>query len=137
VTPAGAVTRIGTLDHFAKGLANTDVRCCSDPDDADCDGRANAADLCPFYFERNPMADADANGRGDECECGDQDGNGTVAVSDLVAINIAIFNPGLVTPLCDTNNDGDCNVGDLVGANVEIFSPGETSTCARQPLPGL
>jgi hypothetical protein len=136
VTPAGVVSRIGALDHFAKGLASTDVRCCADPGDADCDGRANAVDLCPFYIEQNPAADVDGNGRGNECECGDQNGDGRVNISDIVAINVAIFNPPLVTPLCDTNGDGLCNIVDIVGANVEIFSPGSTSICSRQPVPG-
>jgi hypothetical protein len=40
------------------------------------------------------------------------------------------------SPLCDRNNDGLCNVLDIIAANVEIFSPGNTSTCARQPVPG-
>jgi hypothetical protein len=57
-------------------------------------------------------------------------------VADLVGINLAIFNPGLATPLCDGNNDGACNVADIVAANGEIFSPTSTSTCARQPAPG-
>jgi hypothetical protein len=53
-------------------------------------------------------------------------------VADLVAINRAIFDPTLVTPLCDGNGDGSCNVADILAANLEIFSPGHTSTCARQ-----
>jgi hypothetical protein len=124
------------LDHYAKGLANSDARCCADPDDADCDGRRNAQDLCPFYFEQDPAADANGNGRGDECECGDANGDGRVDVSDLVAINRAIFTPALATPLCDANGDGLCNVNDIVAANREIFSAGSTSTCGRQPVPG-
>jgi len=66
--------------------------------------------------------------------CANGDGRNTV--SDLVAINVAIFNPALVTPLCDGNNDGKCDVNDIIAANTEIFSPGNTSTCARQPVPG-
>ena len=68
--------------------------------------------------------------------CTDQNGDGTVTVVDIVAINQAIFSPGLATPLCDGNYDGRCNVNDIIAANVEIFSPGNTSTCARQPVPG-
>jgi hypothetical protein len=100
--------------------------------DGDADGVGNASDNCPVFA--NPsQADADGNGRGDACECGDQNGDGHVNVLDLVAINLAIFDPARVTPLCDANGDDLCNVADSMAANVEIFSPGQTSTCARQP----
>jgi hypothetical protein len=100
----------------------------------DSDSVPSALDDCPYYA--NPdQKDTDQDGRGDACECGDQNGDGRVNVADLVSINLAIFNPGLVTPLCDTNNDGLCNVADIIGANTAIFVP-RTSTCARQPVPG-
>jgi hypothetical protein len=103
------------------------------PDDAD--GIPDAADNCPFFA--NPeQTDSDGNARGNACECGDQTGDGTVNVLDLVAINRAIFNPALATALCDANNDARCDVSDIIAANVETFSPGSTSTCARQPVPG-
>jgi hypothetical protein len=101
----------------------------------DLDGIAPAVDDCPFY--PNPVqGDADQDGRGDDCECTDQNLDGANTVSDLVGINIAIFNPEQATPLCDGNDDGLCDVNDILAANIEIFSAGETSTCARQPVPG-
>jgi hypothetical protein len=103
--------------------------------DPDGDSIADAADLCPFYPE-TVSADADGDHRGDECECTDQTGDGLNTVLDLVAINVAIFDPALVTPLCDGNNDGACDVNDISSANAEIFSPTSTSTCARQPVAG-
>jgi YD repeat-containing protein len=102
--------------------------------DGDGDRLGNDEDNCPFFASAD-TADADADGRGNPCECGDQNGDGRVNVSDLIAINLAIFNPVLVTPLCDANNDGRCNVSDIISANIEIFSP-NSSTCARQPAPG-
>jgi hypothetical protein len=105
------------------------------PVDGDCDGIADTADLCPFHASAS-IADTDGDGRGNECECGDQSGDGRNTVADLVAINLAIFNPSQVTPLCDGNNDGACDVKDIIAANIEIFSPTNTSTCARQPVPG-
>jgi hypothetical protein len=102
--------------------------------DRDTDGVADCADNCPYYATAN-RADADADGRGDACECGDQNGDGHNTVSDLVAINRAIFTPGLLTPLCDANNDGQCDVRDIIQVNRELFAP-NTSTCARQPVPG-
>jgi hypothetical protein len=59
-----------------------------------------------------------------------------VDVLDLVAINLAIFDPVRRTPLCDANGDDQCDVGDIVAANLEIFSQGNTSTCNAQPEPG-
>jgi hypothetical protein len=100
----------------------------------DGDGILDSADNCPYSF--NPdQSDLDHNGRGDFCECGDQNGDGRVNVVDLIAINQAIFSPSLVTPLCDTTGDGLCDVRDLIGANRTIFVP-KTATCGRQPVPG-
>ena len=99
--------------------------------DRDGDGIPDASDNCPYYANPN-QSDVDQNGRGDLCECSDQNGDGRVDVRDLVAINLAIFNPALATPLCDGNNDGSCDVRDIIAANRSIFSP-KTSTCARQP----
>jgi hypothetical protein len=103
--------------------------------DPDLDFLGADCDNCPSFANAD-QADADLDGRGDDCECGDQNADGLNTVSDLVAINRAIFTPALVTPLCDANGDGLCDVGDIVAVNVEIFSPGSTSTCARQPFPG-
>jgi CSLREA domain-containing protein len=103
--------------------------------DLDGDGIFDASDNCPFFANLD-QDDSDTDGRGDACECSDQNGDGQNTVSDLIAINTAIFNPSLATPLCDGNNDGACTVSDIVAANVEIFSPGSTATCARQPVPG-
>jgi hypothetical protein len=103
--------------------------------DSDGDAIPDVSDNCPF--SPNPtQADADVSGRGDACECGDQNGDGRLSVADLVAINVATFNPSQVTALCDANRDGLCNVSDIVALNGELFSPGNTSTCAHQPLPG-
>jgi hypothetical protein len=103
--------------------------------DRDGDGLIDGSDNCPFFANAN-QANTDGDGRGDACECTDQNGDGRNTVSDIVEINKAIFNPILVTPLCDGNLDRLCNVNDIVAANVEIFSPTSTSTCLRQPQPG-
>jgi hypothetical protein len=103
--------------------------------DADGDVLCDAVDNCPFHPSVN-LADADHDGRGDVCECTDQNGDGLNTVADLLAINAAIFAPRLATPLCDGNGDGVCSVQDILAANAEVFSPTSTSICARQPLPG-
>jgi hypothetical protein len=103
--------------------------------DSDGDGTGDDADNCPYYADPD-QGDVDGDGRGNVCECTDQNGDGRNNVRDLIAINAAIFYPFLATPLCDGNGDGLCNVSDLVAANREIFSPGSTSICGRQPVPG-
>jgi hypothetical protein len=145
--PALALRQVGELRIFHGGpcifpgpglvaeLGIDNVRAEIETPDFDGDGALNAADNCPF-FPNASQGDVDTNGRGDACECGDQNADGRVNVVDLVQINLAIFNPLLVTPLCDTNCDLLCNVTDIVGANQEIFSPGKTSRCSRQPVPG-
>ena len=102
------------------------------PDDED--GPAGS-DNCPFYATAGPVPDTDFNGRGDDCECGDQSGDGFLTVDDLLAINAAIFNPPLVTPLCDANNDGSCDVSDILAVNADLFSARRTSVCSRYPVP--
>jgi hypothetical protein len=103
--------------------------------DDDGDGIPDAVDDCPFFASAD-VRDTDGDGRGDVCECTDQNGDGRNDVRDLIAINRAIFDPALVTPLCDGNDDGKCDVNDIIAANREIYSPTNTSTCARQPVPG-
>lgn len=102
--------------------------------DTDGDSFADNVDNCPYFLSTN-QADVDLNGRGNVCECGDQNGDGRITVADLIAINTAIFNPALVTPLCDANNDTLCNVSDIIATNRTIFIP-KSSICARQPFPG-
>jgi cysteine-rich repeat protein len=122
--------------------------------DNDCNGTQDFTDLCPFLTEwdQNLDTNGDCPGpacRGNECECGDvvggpnlptggpfRTGDGIVTVSDLVATNIAIFNPldsTLRSLLNDTNNDVDVTVSDIVGTNIEIFRP-DSSVC-RQITP--
>jgi hypothetical protein len=115
-------------------LIGTPCRFGADPDDEDCDGMSLAEDPCPFYRQRRRL-DSDENGRGDDCECGDQTGDGTVDVNDILAINAAIFNPSLVTVLCDATNDGACDVSDILAVNAAIFNP-LSATCARSPVAG-
>jgi cysteine-rich repeat protein len=107
--------------------------------DLDCDGLVDeeaAVDKCPLLNEFDHRVDADVDCanpalcRGDECECGDQNLDGRVDVTDLTAINVAIFNPVLAEEICDTNLDDRCNVSDILGAATEIFRPG-SSVCGH------
>jgi hypothetical protein len=108
--------------------------------DLDCNGVVDTIpnggstnDTCPFFNEFDYFKDTDGDCalgrcRGDECECTDQDENGRNNVSDLIAINVAIFNPAVRLEICDGNNDLACNVSDLVASNIEIFVP-DSSSC--------
>jgi cysteine-rich repeat protein len=98
---------------------------------------ADSTDLCPLLNEFDHLADSDndcaispARCRGDECECGDQDLNGLVNVSDIVDINRGIFGAVPQQELCDTNLDDRCNVSDIIGVNQEIFVPG-SAVCSH------
>jgi hypothetical protein len=123
----------GSAEYAAWGAGDLDA--VDGSLDPDADGIDDAFDPCPFWPQVS-NADTDGDKRGDECECTDQNLDGQNTVSDLVAINTAIFNPGLITVLCDGDGDGDCNVTDIVAANLELFSPTSTSICGRQPFPG-
>jgi hypothetical protein len=108
--------------------------------DLDCNGVPDAIpnggpsnDLCPFFNEYDYFKDTDGDCalgrcRGDECECTDQNEDGRNTVADLVAINVAIFNPDQKLEICDGNNDLSCNVSDIVSSNIELFAP-DTSAC--------
>jgi hypothetical protein len=118
--------------------------------DSDGDGIPDGGDPCPQLEPLGlaiPMSDdsglsagtvaghtdSDGNGIGDECECGDQNTDGTVDVSDILAINAAIFAPELATALCDANDDQLCDVNDILAVNAKIF--GADAYCERYPTP--
>jgi hypothetical protein len=103
------------------------------PLDRDGDTIPDASDVCPSWPDP-AQRDRDGNGIGDVCECGDQNGDGIVSVSDLIAIKAAAYTPALATPLCDANEDRVCDVSDIVAANAKIF--GVPAFCSRYPSPG-
>ncbi len=102
------------------------------PGDDDCDSVLDGEDNCPGLRTAN-IADADGNGIGDACECGDQTGDGFVTIEDVLAINDVIFEAQQASPLCDTNDDDACNVADILGVNARIF--GAEAFCSRHPAP--
>ncbi len=80
--------------------------------DEDCNGVDDTAeganppgDLCPLFTETNLLGDADGNGRGDSCECGDANRDGFVNVTDILTVNDLIFNdPGAGTGWAESND---------------------------------
>jgi cysteine-rich repeat protein len=126
--------------------------------DDDCDGVADHPDHCALLheWEQGVDTDGDCSGsrcRGDECECGDlaggpaapagsayRRGDGRITVADLVAMNLAIFNP--LDPTrnklrADTDGDALPTVSDLVGVNIEIYRPASSICPQVKPLPCL
>ncbi len=136
VVSSEPLTGVGTgPDGDGDGVADAVDNCPADPNasqtDRDADLLGDACDLCPDFASSNQ--DTDANGIGDECECGDQTGDGRVDVADILAINAVILGQAPAGPLCDANDDGLCNIADILGANAKIF--GAPAFCARHPAP--
>jgi hypothetical protein len=102
------------------------------PDDRDLDGTPDVTDNCPDYATAD-LSDTNADGRGDACECGDQNLSGAINVEDILAINAAVFNPALVTPLCDANGDTLCDIGDILAVSAKLF--GAQTYCERFAAP--
>jgi hypothetical protein len=136
VCGAGATCSVGGC-AFIGGAARCAMACVPFQGlDVDCDGTPNAMDACPWYPSTAPEAlqspPTGADLRAAACLCGDQTADGRLNVSDIVGVNVAIFNPGRIHPLCDANGDRTCNVSDIVAVNRGIFVPGTTS-CSRDP----
>jgi hypothetical protein len=102
------------------------------PGDDDCDAILDINDNCPGLRTMN-IDDADGNGVGNECECGDQTGDGLTDMNDIMAIVDVAFGEQEASPLCDTNDDDVCNVLDVLGVHAKMF--GEPAYCARYPAP--
>jgi hypothetical protein len=145
-TPQTALAVCGESDGcsaggcaFIGGIARCSMACVPFQGvDVDCDGTPNDLDACPWYPSSVPAALVSphplaADPRPAACLCGDLTADGRIDVSDLVAVNTALFVPSRIHPLCDANHDRVCNVSDIVAINRGIFNPG-TTICDRDPL---
>jgi hypothetical protein len=101
--------------------------------DADKDGIADAQDRCPAFADPD-QKDANADGIGDACQCGDANGDGSVDVSDIVAANAMLVGKNPASPLCDANLAGGCETGDIASINAAIYGSC-FPVCARYPTP--
>jgi hypothetical protein len=81
----------------------------------DGDGVPWSTDNCPYVRNRD-QADADGDGCGDRCECGDASGDGLVNTTDARLVQrctVGDFAPNACPfPLCDVTGDGRCNTSD-------------------------
>ena len=90
-------------------------------EDGVCDG-GETPDNCPFTSNED-QADTNGNGRGDACECGDFDGNGSVNTSDARLIQRCAVGNFECVALADVTCDGDVNSSDA--RIIQRFSVGE------------
>ena len=106
---------------------------------ADCDSAPGAGDglcinngdLCPFLEEIAPFLDSNADGRGDECQCGDVNGDGAISGPDIGGTALCANGVGS----CDStlsDADGDNTVTSLdIGGIVAVVN-GDAATSALQ-----
>ncbi len=83
--------------------------------DFDGDKIDDAVDNCPKVINgisQDNQADADGDGIGDVCECGDFDGDGRVNSTDARLIQRCTVNEIPCAELCDVTADGKCNTSD-------------------------
>ena len=112
--------------------------------DGDFDRIADVDDVCPGAIDFD-QADADSDGVGDACTCGDVDDDGVRATSDVAVLRGALTgsSPLGSPPKCSvigsieaTDNDGngvrdDCDVLDWVvlERDTSAFAPGAAQVC--------
>lgn len=111
--------------------------------DEDGDGIPNGdGDNCPETWNSEQL-DTNSDGIGDACQCGDQGSqggsgpgshDGRVNVSDIIAINDALFDSALLDGFCDTNLDAVCNLEDMFNV-LDVILGACTAVCEKYPAP--
>ncbi len=107
--------------------------------DADMDGVTDALDDCPLVANAS-QTDADGDGTGDLCQCGDAGGDGVVKIDDASRVTrlAAGFGPALPAPAkCNATGlpgggAGSCDAADAAAIRAALAS----SAAALPPLCG-
>ena len=115
---------------------------CSDPSVPDCDGDglANEFDTCPFFFDPDQL-DTNDDGIGDECQCGDVNGDGAISGPDIGGMAVCANGSTVLTcdsTIADADGDGAITALDIAGVVAVTNGDAETSEldCARaNPAP--
>jgi hypothetical protein len=103
-------------------------------DDPDLDQVANWGDNCP-HASNPDQADADGDGIGDACECGDATGDGVVDTTDARWAQLCSVGRIPCARLCDVTGDGICNTTDV--RVIQLYAVGRLTKdqlhCAASP----
>lgn len=125
---------------FGPGLALEilEVRTAAASSDADRDGIPDETDNC--VEAANPdQADADTDGIGDACECGDASGDGRVTSTDARLIQRCAAGEIPCAALCDASGDDACDTTDA--RLVQRLAVGQLTkndlSCAERPTDAL
>lgn len=112
--------------------------------DTDGDGRGDGCDTCPYAFDPAQIDRGGlgigtlADGIGDECQCGDVNGDGRVTVVDATILTRSLLNPPTATmtrpELCDVGGSLVCGTADAVILRRAQLAP-PTATIVRQCPP--
>ena len=110
-------------------------------EDADCASGVciNGGDVCPALAEFNHLGDLNNDGIGNECQCGDQTGDGNISALDIGGtaqcangqLDATVCDPTIV----DSNGDNATTAVDVSGIAQTANGVLQTSdlTCVRNP----
>ncbi len=131
----GRVSGVLVLVGIDSGLADTDG-----------DRVFDAADACPFaadpaQLDRGGIGSGSSpDGIGDECQCGDVNGDGRVTTADAVVLQRALLVPpaaSLAQPaLCDIGGSASCTAADAVILRRALLTP-PTATIQSHCAPAV
>jgi hypothetical protein len=103
--------------------------------DTDKDGADGIGDVCdncrfkanPNQLDRGGLNTTNPNNRGDECECGDVNGDGRITSGDPLTIQRSLLSPPaavLTKPtLCNVDGSAACNAADALTMRRALLSP--------------
>jgi hypothetical protein len=108
--------------------------------DADADGIQDAFDDCPFAPDPSQL-DANSDGIGDACQCGDSSGDGLISRADADLLRVWLSDPPTPAPAwvarCNVTGPAipagsDCRVDDWVVLQRALGAapPGPAQVCA-------
>ena len=123
------------IDDSTEGRCHPDgVASCSQDSDCVSGICISDGDLCPFLEETSSFLDSNADGRGDQCQCGDVNGDGAISGPDIggmaLCANGAAFCDGT---LSDTEGDNVVTANDIGGVVSVVNGNAQTTDliCVR------
>jgi hypothetical protein len=118
-TVTGISTLLGSTESSDVVCVNAGVEDC---DDVDADGICDDVDDCVGAYDECGVCNGD---NACLCDAGDANGDGSVNVTDIVAmVNVILGGDAELTDCADVNGDGSLNVTDIVAAVSIILGDG-------------